>query len=328
MPIPAYLRQLRTHIGHDPVIMGGVLCVVVNLHGEVLAQHRSDNGNWCLPGGIMDPDEQPGPAAEREVLEETGVEVVAERLVAVYANLTHYPNHDEVLFLEFIFACRPLAGEARVNDDESLDVRYFQAGALPALGRDQIRIVERALQNNPHTDFRVGAKGIRLMGMSEYVRKLREKIGHDILFMPAAAAVVFNSAGEVLLQRRSDNGQWSLPGGAVDPGEEPADAAIREVWEETGVEMRPERILCVESGPDYFVRYPNGDEAYIMTVVFVGQHVSGNAHVHDEESLEVGYFHPNALPPLMDRAQRRIALALQNDPVTQFRMNSKQEKSS
>src|SRR5260221_2607207 len=106
------------------------------------------------------------------------------------------------------------------------------------------------------------------MGMSEYVRKLREKIGHDILFMPAASAVVFNSAGQILLQRRSDNGQWSLPGGAIDPGEEPADAAIREVWAETGVDMRPERILCVGSGPAYFVCCPNGDGTDILQGVF------------------------------------------------------------
>src|SRR5664279_1247728 len=125
MPIPAYLKRLRSHIGHDPVMMGGVLCIVVNQHGEVLAQRRRDNGNWCLPGGIMDPDEQPGPAAEREVLEETGVEVVADRLVGVYPNFTLYPNDDLVLFMEFVFACRPIAGEVRVNDDESWEVRYF-----------------------------------------------------------------------------------------------------------------------------------------------------------------------------------------------------------
>src|SRR5258708_6344257 len=185
MPIPAYLRQLRTHIAHDMVYMGGVLCVVVNQSDEVLAQRRRDDGNWCLPGGIMDPDEEVGPAAEREVFEETGVEVVAERIVAVYPNLTRYPNDDVVMFLEFIVACRPIRGEARVNDDESLEVGYFPPNALPALDRNQTQIAQLAVRNDLRTDFRLGEKGLRLMGMSEYVRKLREKIGHDILFMPA-----------------------------------------------------------------------------------------------------------------------------------------------
>src|SRR5258708_6031564 len=321
MPIPAYLRQLRAHIHHDMVYMGGVLCVVLNQDGEVLAQERRDDGNWCLPGGIMDPNEEIDRAAEREVFEETGVEVVAERIIGVYPNLTRYPNGDVVMLLEFVVGCRLIAGEARVNDDESLAVGYFPPNAIPVLDRDQIEIVQIALRNEPHTDFRVGIKGIRRMGMSEYVRKLREKIGHDILFMPAAAAVFFNGAGQILLQGRSDNGQWSLPGGAIAPGEEPADAAIREVWEETGVDMRPERILCVESGPDYFVRYPNGDEAYVLTVVVVGHAIGGESHVHDEESLEVAYLAPDALPPLMESAQKRSDPALQNYRFPHIKMN-------
>src|SRR5258708_16810648 len=103
MPIPAYLRQLRTHIDHDMVYMGGVLCVVLNQGGEVLAQRRRDDGNWCLPGGIMDPNEEIDRAAEREVFEETSVEVVAERIFVVYQNLTRYPNGDEVYFLDIFF---------------------------------------------------------------------------------------------------------------------------------------------------------------------------------------------------------------------------------
>ena len=67
------------------ILMSGVLCVVINADSEVLAQRRSDDGTWCLPGGIMEPDEAAGPAAEREVVEETGVKVVAERLIAVYS---------------------------------------------------------------------------------------------------------------------------------------------------------------------------------------------------------------------------------------------------
>src|SRR5579859_6546316 len=122
MPIPDYLRRLRAKIGHEMVVLGGVMCVVINASGEVLAQRRSDDGKWCLPGGILDPDENPGPGAAREVLEETGVEVVVERILAIYCDpadgLVIYPNDDRVMFLQFVMGCRPVGGEVQVNDDE------------------------------------------------------------------------------------------------------------------------------------------------------------------------------------------------------------------
>ena len=156
------------------------------------------------------------------------------------------------------------------------------------------------------------------MGMSDYVRNLRDKVGHELLFMSAVSGLVLNANNEILLQRRSDTGKWAIPGGAIDPGEEPADAVIREVWEETGVTVIPERIISVESGPDYFVRYPNGDEAMILAIVFACKPTSGEPHVHDEESLEVRYFPLDALPELSERYRQRIALMLRNDPRTHF----------
>jgi 8-oxo-dGTP pyrophosphatase MutT (NUDIX family) len=78
--------------------------------------------------------------------------------------------------------------------------------------------------------------------------------------------VIVNPAGQVLLQRRSDDGEWGLPGGALEPGEEPAEALVREIREETALEVVPERIVGVYAGPDFFVRYPNGDEAAILSI--------------------------------------------------------------
>lgn len=73
------------------------------------------------------------------------------------------------------------------------------------------------------------------MAISEYVANLRKHVGTDLLMLPSASAVVVDDAGRVLLGRRADTGKWSLPMGAIDPGEQPADAAVREVYEETGV---------------------------------------------------------------------------------------------
>jgi 8-oxo-dGTP pyrophosphatase MutT (NUDIX family) len=157
------------------------------------------------------------------------------------------------------------------------------------------------------------------MPISPYMRDLRAKIGHRLLLQPGVVAVIVNPAGEVLLQRRSDNGEWGLPGGAMEPGEEPAETLVREIREETALEVVPERIVGVYGGPDFFVRYPNGDEAAILSITFACRPVAGEPRANDDESLEVRYFAPDALPAMPARHRMRIEDALRNDPRARFR---------
>lgn len=126
--------------------------------------------------------------------------------------------------------------------------------------------------------------------LSPYQKKLRERMGHELLLMSGVAALVRNSEGQVLLQRRSDDGRWNLPGGAVDPGEEPARSVIREVREETGLLVRPERLAGVFGGPAFRHRYPNGDEIEPTTLVFDCAVVGGSLRGRDEEALEQRFF--------------------------------------
>jgi 8-oxo-dGTP pyrophosphatase MutT (NUDIX family) len=66
------------------------------------------------------------------------------------------------------------------------------------------------------------------MGMSEYIREIRNKIGHTLLQMPSVTIVSFDDTGRVLLVENRDTDLWVVPGGAIEPGETPADAAVRE----------------------------------------------------------------------------------------------------
>lgn len=157
------------------------------------------------------------------------------------------------------------------------------------------------------------------MPLSTYIRNIRAKIGTDLLLLVGAAAVVVNDRGEVLLHRRSDNGLWWLPGGSIEPGENPADAVVREVWEETGVHVIPERLVGVFSGPEYYSQYPNGDESMYVSLTFACRPIGGEPLVNDDESLDVRYFAVDALPPLDPRNAIRIALTLRNNPRAYFR---------
>jgi 8-oxo-dGTP pyrophosphatase MutT (NUDIX family) len=128
-----------------------------------------------------------------------------------------------------------------------------------------------------------------------------------MLWLPTAAGAVFDSDGRVLLGRRSDTGNWGLPGGIIDPGEEPADAAVREIFEETGVIAVPERLLSVSVAPP--MTYRNGDQVQYLDHTFRCRATGGQAQVNDSESVEVGWFALDALPPLSQWTLRLVQLA-------------------
>ena len=142
------------------------------------------------------------------------------------------------------------------------------------------------------------------MSIPNHIAKLREKTGHDLMLLPGVCALVLNDKGEILLQRRADSGRWGLPGGIMEPGEVPATAVVREVFEETGVTVVPERITGVYTTP--LLTYSNGDRAQYVIVGFACRPVGGVARVNDDESLEVAYFPLDALPELHPAHRARI----------------------
>lgn len=135
------------------------------------------------------------------------------------------------------------------------------------------------------------------MPAPEYILSLRNKIGNDLLWIPGVRGVVFDDAGRVLLAQRTDNRQWALVSGILEPGEQPARGLVREIFEETAVVAEAERVVSVGAvGP---FTYPNGDVCEFLDVVFRCRYVSGTARVNDDESLAVGWFALDELPELM-----------------------------
>src|SRR3954471_2963298 len=128
--------------------------------------------------------------------------------------------------------------------------------------------------------------------MSDYVRRLREQVGHDLLYWPSVACFVRDDDRRILFVRHVD-GRWTFPAGAMDPGERPAEAARRELLEEAGVVVELTRILGVYGGGDAFQgTYSNGDEVAWVTIVFEAHIVSGEAAPSDDETAEVRWVTP------------------------------------
>ena len=158
------------------------------------------------------------------------------------------------------------------------------------------------------------------MATPPYITELREVWGHRPLLLPGVSGVVLRGDPgheQVLLGQRSDNGRWSVPAGIVEPGEQPADSLVRELWEETRVRVVVERLVSVIA--DQEITYGNGDRCQYLSMTFRCRHASGEAAVGDEESLAVAWFDVAALPDdLSERGRGRIAAALSAEPACAF----------
>ena len=126
--------------------------------------------------------------------------------------------------------------------------------------------------------------------MSDYVRRVRERIGHELLFLAAVAVLVRDDAGRLLLVRSVDSGDWGTVGGAVEIDEAPQDAAKREALEETGVDVTLERLVGCFGGPDFRATYPNGDEVAYVSIVYDARIAGCTPEPDMTEVCEVGWF--------------------------------------
>ncbi len=135
------------------------------------------------------------------------------------------------------------------------------------------------------------------MPMSSYYRELRTKIGTDLIFSPSVAAVIRNDSGHILFVQSADDQRWSIPAGAIEIGEAPAQAIRREVWEETGLKVRPLTILGVAGGQEFRWTYADGNQVEYLVIVFECQIEGGKLDAIDGESMAFRYFDPSNLPP-------------------------------
>ena len=144
------------------------------------------------------------------------------------------------------------------------------------------------------------------MPVPEFILRLRERIGHDLLWLPGTTAVVVHER-QVLLVKRADDGRWTPVSGVVDPGEHPADAAVREVLEETGVTCEVEALVWVDVTPP--ITYPNGDVSQYLDHTYRCRFVRGEPYPADDESLEAGWFPLDGLPVMEERSLAQVRRA-------------------
>ena len=137
-----------------------------------------------------------------------------------------------------------------------------------------------------------------VIGYPVFIRMCMGELRHKIpILQDGAAAIIENDKGEILLQSRKDNNKWGLPGGCQEVGERFQEVVIREIKEETNLDIREEdlELLDIISGLSRKNEYPNGDVVINNTALYLIRKYSGDL-IWDEESKDMKFFSLDNLP--------------------------------
>lgn len=140
------------------------------------------------------------------------------------------------------------------------------------------------------------------------------------LAVGCSAAVLDPTGTRILLVRRADSGRWAVPGGYMEPGETFTEACIREVWEETGLRVRPSRLIAIYTSPHVLLEYPDGNSLQLVVLHFAAAPIEGELSVSPETS-EVRYVSCEEIAHLdmSDFNRQRVEDAFADLPITRVR---------
>ena len=296
------LMKLRAVWGNRPLLGVAAGVLIQNERGEVLLQKRGDDGLWGEPGGGLDPGEAFLAAAQRELKEETGLECGNLTWLGVHDGLTsgpdlytRYPNGHELYIVGTLFhgtLSAAALGHARPDDSgETLDLRWFALDALPPLSSNINRTSLNVLRR------RAGLPALPMQPRPlhqpdpAYWTDLGRLLGGRPWFMPGSRVFVTDGAGRLLLLRHAATGEWTLPGGQLDPGETFEEGAARALHRETGLRARQLERRHLLAGPE--LRFSAQGGTWDPVCLLLRAHdLSGEMRLPAGEISEARYFAP------------------------------------
>jgi len=130
----------------------------------------------------------------------------------------------------------------------------------------------------------------------DYINGLRKHIGNQPILMVGSTVLVLDTQNRLLMMKRSDGGNWGVPGGAMELGETTEETARRELLEETGLEVDELSLFGVFSGKELYYRYPSDEEVYNVSIVYLTRVIHGTIKLFDGEHSDFQYFELTKLP--------------------------------
>ncbi len=290
-----YVSDLRKMVGHAPLMAPAAMAILYDEKKRaILLERRTDNGLWCVPGGALELGEDFIDGLKREVKEETNLDIRNPELFALKAGIHMvYPNGDEMYYSDAAYIVKEFSGTLG-TDSESDRLCWISIDELPEIMSTQEEYVHGFVKKIKEEESMA----------DNYIRRIRSKVGHDKIILTFAGGCIFNEKGEVLLQRRGNTNKWGFPGGAIEIGETPQMAAIREAKEETGLDVEVGKIIGVFTDLD--ITYASGDQAQSVVIAYELKPVGGELYCDQVETTELRYYSKDEKPELFTKSHEDL----------------------
>jgi len=290
-----FLRQVRQVLPHVLLYAVSVLVLVLDERGRLVVSLRGAGQPWDVFGGPKELDEDFRACAERHLAVQFQAGLALESLLGLYTHPRYTFTASEGGWIQpwALALCYHWAG----SGDLPVGLALYRPEGLPPHPLPLYEALRQALST--------GGASLEAPYRAEKTRPffplLRQFIKPDPLILPGALMLVRDATGRVLVTQRAELGGWDLPGGFSDLGESVAYTALREVREETGLDVTPTRLLGLYSDPrTMWGQYPNGDIVHPVGALFEGRILGGKMRPDGAETAAVAFFLPEDLLAMPD----------------------------
>lgn len=301
----SYVDWLRSKVGTRKVFLPFTSVIARNTKGQILLQRRTDFAFWGLPGGVIELNEDLSTSARRELREETGLTIGPLRLVGVYSDPRYdviYPNGDQVQQYTVCFEGQVAGGKMAPDGVETSDQRFLHVNELsqypmPIWYKDMI--ADALVQKAPA--FRPPYSGAEVM---DQIVAVRPYIGSARYSGIGASALITRDDGRLLLLQHRGESAWRHPAGFAHLGENVAFTVVRELKEETGLDVEPQRIVAVHGSPRMNVTYANGERIRNIGTVFRARVVRGTMNLDSQKIADARWMRLDEVPHHVSSSRR------------------------
>lgn len=285
-----YIRWIRQHIGHELIYLVYTSNLVFNEANELLVIERTDFPWLGVPGGALELGESVTDCAVREIHEETGVRATITDLLGVFSHPQyelHYPNGDRAQpwTIGLVAHTSDKVGALDVDEITGASFRPIDE-VYPHLFIQYQHLIDAYRSVRGYAIETVYSEPT----VKPYFPILREKVGHARLILPGTSMVVYDDRGYVLAVRKKGRTHWRFPAGFSDIGESSSATAVREMKEETGIDVEVSDIIGIYTDPTVTQKQiPNGDQFQLVDLVLECRIVGGKMTPDNVEIEEIQY---------------------------------------
>lgn len=297
----SYIEWIRGKVGTRKIFLAFASVVLWDENGRLLLQQRGDFDMWGLPGGVLERDEDLLTCARRELLEETGLKAGALSLVGIFDRPHYdvvYPNGDQVQQFTVCFQGQAAGGKLQIDGIETRDLRFVTPAEAAEMRMaiwysDMIR--DACINGVP-----TFAPPFRHGQTVDQVAAVRPFIGKELYIGIGATVLVTREDGRILILKHVGETDWRFPAGFADLGETLAATAVREMREETGLHIQPDRIVAIYSAQEMHNVYPNGDQVKNVGVLFHARYTGGTIQLDAGEIEQMAWIDASQLLEWVD----------------------------